>query len=152
MNNSSCFKDHNKKIALCLLLIRLTVGLVFLVWTFDKILAPEHAMKVFAGFYGIGISEHVAMGIGVLQLLFVIALITGFKKSITYLLALIFHAGSTLSAFAKYLMPLDNLLFFTAWPMLAALFTLYMLRDDDVLLCFQSKKKAQLTEMQDKSN
>lgn len=150
MNNSCCFKDHNKKIALCLLLIRLTVGLVFLVWTFDKILAPEHTIKVFSGFYGIAISEHVSMGIGVLQLFFVIALIIGYKKSITYLLAFIFHAGSTLASFAKYLTPLDNLLFFTAWPMLAALFTLYVLRDDDVFLCFQSKKKPQLTEMLDK--
>jgi hypothetical protein len=44
---------------------------------------------------------------------------------------LIFHAISTLASYRQYLAPFDNLLFFAAWPMLAACFTLYLLRDLD---------------------
>ena len=35
-----------------------------------------------------------------------------------------------------YLEPFDHLLFFAAWPMLAACFALYLLRDDDTLCVF----------------
>lgn len=138
--------NQDKKLALCLFLLRLGVGLVFLVWTFDKILVPEHATKVFAGFYGMAISDNIAIGIGVLQLFFVAAFLAGYKKGITYLAALVFHGASTFSAFSKYLAPLDNLLFFAAWPMLAACFTLYMMRDSDVLFCIKEKEKPALDE------
>jgi len=46
---------------------------------------------------------------------------------------LVLHAVSTLSSFKQYLAPFDgpNLLFFAAWPMLAACFALFILRDLD---------------------
>ncbi|GAM59117.1 membrane protein [Vibrio ishigakensis] len=52
------------------------------------------------------------------------------------------HAGSTLSSFGKYLDPFNNLLFFTAWPMLAACFVLYLLQDYDTLVLGKSRKPA----------
>jgi len=47
---------------------------------------------------------------------------------------LLLHGVSTLSSFHQYRFPFENktnLLFFAAWPMLAACFTLYYLRDLD---------------------
>jgi hypothetical protein len=44
---------------------------------------------------------------------------------------LLLHAVSTFSSYRQYLDPFNNLLFFAAWPMLAACFTLYTLRDLD---------------------
>jgi putative oxidoreductase len=43
---------------------------------------------------------------------------------------------STLASFGKYVAPFEphNLLFFAAWPMLAACIALYLLRDSDTLL------------------
>ena len=41
------------------------------------------------------------------------------------------HAGSTFSAYAQYYDVFNNLLFFAAWPMLAACAALYLLRDAD---------------------
>jgi hypothetical protein len=40
---------------------------------------------------------------------------------------------STFSSYKQYLAPFEgpNLLFFAAWPMLAACFTLFLLRDQD---------------------
>ena len=59
--------------------------------------------------------------------------VAGLLKTWTYGAILIFHGVSTLSAFAKYLQPFDNLLFFAAWPMLAACAALFLLRDYDTL-------------------
>ena len=60
-----------------------------------------------------------------------IGFLVGFQKRYTYGAVLLFHAVSTLSSYRQYLDPWSNLLFFAAWPMLAACFTLYLLRDLD---------------------
>lgn len=44
---------------------------------------------------------------------------------------LILYSVSTLSSDGQYMDPFNNLLFFAAWPMLAACFALYSLRDLD---------------------
>ncbi len=36
------------RLATCLLLIRLGIGLVFAVWTLDKFVNPDHAVRVAA--------------------------------------------------------------------------------------------------------
>ncbi len=59
-------------------------------------------------------------------------------KTWTYGAVLLFHAVSTLSSWQMYL-GFDNLLFFAAWPMLAACFTLFWLRDQDTLLTVGNK-------------
>jgi hypothetical protein len=48
----------------------------------------------------------------------------------------VLHALSTLAPFKLYLAPYEgpNILFFAAWPMLAACFALYYLRDQDTMM------------------
>jgi putative oxidoreductase len=53
------------------------------------------------------------------------------EKRISYGGVLILHSISTLSSYRQYLDPFNNLLFFAAWPMLAACVALYLLRDVD---------------------
>lgn len=43
-----------KQLPLALLLLRLGIFIVFLAWTPDKFVQPEHAARVFAAFYGLG--------------------------------------------------------------------------------------------------
>jgi hypothetical protein len=43
------------------------------------------------------------------------------------------HAVTTVVSWSAYLQPLENILFFSAWPMLAGLITLFLLRDEDRL-------------------
>lgn len=119
------------KLKLSLLSIRLTVGIVFLVWAIDKLFNAEHTVAVFQAFYGMSISPILAIMLGGVQLLFVICFILGFWKNATYLIVLVMHSISTIVSFSKYLDPLNNLLFFAAWPMLAAALTLYLLRNYD---------------------
>lgn len=62
-----------------------------------------------------------------------IGFLNGFQKRITYGLVLLMHTASTVISFPKYLAPFEsvNILFYAAWPMLAACFALYYLRDLD---------------------
>lgn len=126
--------NAEKRLSLSLLGIRLTVFLVMLMWTVDKFIRPEHAAGVFANFYALGgFGASVIVILGVLELLLLLAFVTGFARRFSYGAVLLLHAGSTLATWQQYLHPHEgaNLLFFTAWPMLAACLALYLLRDAD---------------------
>ena len=103
-------------------------------WTIDKLINPAHALKVYESFYYIaGLDVNVMYVIAAIELIILLKFVAGYKKKYTYGAVLVLHAVSTLSSFKKYLAPFDgpNLLFFAAWPMLAACFALFILRDLD---------------------
>ncbi|MEQ8971980.1 MAG: hypothetical protein RIE73_16490 [Coleofasciculus sp. C1-SOL-03] len=126
--------SSDNRIAIALLVLRISVFIVMLMWTLDKFVKPDHAAAVYQNFYLIsGLSNQIFYIIGAIQLIIILGFVAGFQKRWTYLLVLFFHAVSTFSSFRQYLAPFDNLLFFAAWPMLAACFTLYYLRDMDTL-------------------
>lgn len=129
-------KQTATKLSVSLFLLRITVALVMVVWALDKIMNPGHAGAVFSNFYGIEIGSAGLKAIGALQLAVIAAFVAGAFKTISYGLVLLMHAGSTLSSWRQYLEPFDNLLFFAAWPMLAACVALFLLRSDDVFLSF----------------
>ena len=119
------------RLATPLLTLRLGVFIVMLMWTLDKFVNPAHAGAVFENFYMIGgLGDTVFLAIGIVELAIVVAFVLGIKKTITYGIVLALHAVSTLSSWQQYL-GFDSLLFFAAWPMLAACYTLFMLRDLD---------------------
>ncbi|MGF1684609.1 hypothetical protein [Photobacterium minamisatsumaniensis] len=126
-------------LSISLLALRIGIFIVFLFWGLDKIVLTEHAIKVFSGFYGLNISPGVMISLGIAQILFLIAFVLGLWRNKTYLAILVLHLVSTLSAFGKYLDPFNNLLFFAAWPMLAACLALYLLRDYDTYTVKLSK-------------
>jgi len=117
-----------------LLALRLGVFIVMLMWTLDKFVNTAHAEKVFGAFYGLQITGTTMNILGALELVLVLAFVVGLFKRWTYGAVLILHGISTLSSYNQYLDPFSNLLFFAAWPMLAACLALYLLRDQDRLL------------------
>lgn len=124
------------RLPVSLLLLRLGVAVVMLAWSIDKLLRPEHAAGVFGAFYGMpGLGPTVFYVIGVVQLLVVLAFLAGAWRFWTYGAVLAMHTVSTLSSFRQYFAPFEgpNLLFFAAWPMLAACIALFLLRDLDNL-------------------
>lgn len=126
-----------KDVRFPLLFIRLSVALVMAVWVADKFLRPDHTAAVFDYFYFIpGLPPLAAYVIGAAQGVVVLAFLIGWRKRLSYGLVLAMHAVSTLSSFSLYLRPFEdtNILFFAAWPMLAAIAALYNLRDQDTLL------------------
>lgn len=124
--------ESEKRVALSLLLLRVGVFIVMFVWTLDKFVHPEHAAKVYGKFYLIqGLDPSIFSVIGAVELVIIVGFLIGFQKKWTYGIVLVLHAVSTLSAYQLYFSPFQNLLFFAAWPMLAACFALFYLRDMD---------------------
>lgn len=133
---------EQQRIATALLLLRLGVFIVIIMWTLDKFINPQHSSAVFENFYGVdGLSGTAFMFIGFLQLLVVLAFVAGFKKRYSYGIVLILHSISTLSSWQQYLDAFNNLLFFAAWPMLAACMALYLLRDLDTRWTIDDRQK-----------
>lgn len=122
---------EKSRIEWSLLLLRLGVFIVMFVWTLDKFINPEHSAKVLQNFYAISSEVYLITILGVVQMVFVLAFVAGIKKRLTYGIILLMHAGSTFSSWKQYAEPFDHLLFFAAWPMLAACVALYLLRDLD---------------------
>lgn len=112
--------------------LRIGVAIVMWMWTLDKMVNPSHAGAVFENFYMIAnVSSTALFAIALIQLVIVLAFTIGILKTWSYGLVLIMHAISTLSSYRQYLDPWDHLLFFAAWPMLAAIIALFLLRDYD---------------------
>jgi len=133
---------QTKRLKWSLFLLRVGVFIVMLMWTLDKFIHPAHSAKIFESFYGMaGWSNTVFLIIGILELLLILVFVIGGWKRLTYGLVLLIHSVSTLSAFSQYLDPFKHLLFFAAWPMLAACITLYLLRDEDNFLTIEKHMK-----------
>ena len=125
-----------RNLEISLLALRVSVAAVMLVWAVDKFVRPEHSSSVFAGFYGMpGVGEGLVLGLGVAQVLLVLAFLAGVARTWTYGAIGLLHAASTFVSWRQYLAPFEgaNILFFAAWPMLAACLTLFLLRDQDRL-------------------
>jgi len=104
-------------------------------WTIDKFVRPEHASGVFEKFYFLaGFGDAVMYVIGAIELIILVGFLLGIKKTFTYGFVLFIHGISTLSSFKQYFSPFEgaSLLFFAAWPMLAACYMLYRFRNEDV--------------------
>ncbi|MCH9690695.1 MAG: hypothetical protein K0U59_01340 [Gammaproteobacteria bacterium] len=134
-------KSSNSKLAFSLFLLRISTFFVLGMWTLDKFLNPQHGASIFERYYQIpGLSITIVYVIGTIQAVVILAFLVGFKKRLSYGLILLMHAVSTVSAWNKYLDPwvVPNLLFFAAFPMLAAIAALYLLRDEDTYLTVRS--------------
>lgn len=139
-NNTLNGGNLQKPLARSLLMLRLGVFIVMLMWTLDKFFNPAHTSKIFSGFYGIDwLTENLFIIVGILELLLILAFVVGLWRRWSYGGVLLIHTISTLSSYKQYMAPFDNLLFFAAWPMLAACLALYWLRDWDTLCSFPSR-------------
>ena len=135
---------RNYRLALALLALRVSVFIVMFMWTIDKFIRPEHAAAIYEKFYYItDLSNYVSYTIGIIEILFLIGFLFGKYKRFTYGFVLLIHGISTFSSFKQYLAPFEgvNLLFFAAWPMLAACFALYILREQDTLCAIKNDAK-----------
>jgi hypothetical protein len=133
---------NTNRLAISLMLLRVSVFIVMLIWTLDKFVRPEHAGVVYDKFYHIpGMGHTVLAVIAAVELLIILGFAAGYKKKWTYGAVLVLHAISTIMSYKQYLAPFEggNILFFAAWPMLAACYALYVLRDQDTMWVVDSQ-------------
>ncbi|MDY7021256.1 MAG: DoxX protein [Cyanobacteriota bacterium] len=123
------------KLLISLAIIRISVGLFFLIWSFEKILKPEIAQAVFSRFYFLEISPAFSVAIGILQTLIVLAFLAGVFKLWSYGAVLGMHTVSVLSTYQQLFNPYQppNHLFWAGVPTLGAIFALFILRNNDNL-------------------
>ena len=124
--------------AIPLLVLRLATGYFMILWAMEKLLKPESSVGIFSFFYGLEISTAVAIALGIVQCVIVAAFLVGFMRRVSYGLVLLMHAVSTLATwqhlvdpFGLYLLENPQHLFFASVPVLAGIWLLYVLRDQD---------------------
>ena len=129
--------NKTNTLGLTLFFTRIMVFIVMLVNTLDKFVRPVRTAKIFENYYGIrGLGDIDMFVIGICEFLLLIAFLVGFKKKIAYAAVFVVHCIATISYFAHYGTPFEdiNILYFAALPMVAACFTLFLLRDQDTIL------------------
>ena len=131
----------SRRLPVALLLLRLSLTLVFAAWALDKFVNPEHGAAVFQSFYGLGaVPPALVHTAGAVQVVLVAAFLFGVARTWTYGAVTLMHAVTTLVSWKAYL-DLENILFFSAWPMLAALVALWLLREEDELFSLSSTSR-----------
>ncbi len=125
-----------------LLFTRLSIFYFLLPWQLMRFMSPDSAKGIASKYYHVSnLPDSVGLAIGVFWMVLLIAFLTGFKKSISYLLVLILHAGAILLSIKHYIIFTDSLnqLFLAAIPVIGAMLLLYILREEDTLLSLQGK-------------
>ena len=125
--------QNDKLVPRALAVLRVTLAVFFLVWSFEKILHPETTQAIFDGFYGVTITSGISLAIGLVQTAFVLAFLAGVAKTVTYGGLLLMHAVTVLVTWQQIVTPYDgiNHLFAAAIPVLGALVALFLLRRRD---------------------
>jgi len=124
-----------RELPTALLVLRVGLGVFLLLWSIDKMVAPEQTVKIFQHFYKTPLPAGLAPAVGAVEAALSLALLAGLWKTWTYGAALVLHAISTLSTWQRLLAPFgENHLFIAAIPVLAAFVALFLLRREDTLL------------------
>ena len=134
--------SQQNRLQWALFLLRAGIFIVMFVWALDKFLTPEHAAHVYKTFYFIDdLGPLIMLAIGAIEMLIILAFLGGVWKRYTYGIVMLLHGVSTFSSWEFYTLKI-NLLFFAAWPMLAACIALYLLRDSDVKFTLRAKQNS----------
>jgi putative oxidoreductase len=127
--------------AFALLLVRLGFGLFLLAWGLNKIVEPEHAVRIFENYYALaGVGPRLSVVLGVFQVALALAILAGVYKTVTYGLGVLIHGASTLATLPHLVMPLaegSNILFMAGLPVLTAAIGLFLAREWDTMLSFE---------------
>lgn len=134
--------NTDKPLEISLLLIRVSVAAFFIVWSIGKIVAPGISQAVAESYYSSSISSTFSLFVGILQSIIVLLFLAGVLKTWTYGALLGMHATSILVSVNKLFNPYSapNYLFWAAIPTLAALITLFLLRERDQLLTLGQRR------------
>lgn len=125
---------QTRELPMALFILRIGLGVFLLLWSIDKMVAPEQTVKIFQHFYRTPLPTGLAPAVGAIEAAPSLALLAGLWKTWTYGAALALHAIATVSTWKQLLAPFgENHLFIAAIPVLAAFVTLFLLRREDTL-------------------
>lgn len=122
------------RLALPLLLLRLSLGLFFLQWGVEKFVVPGTTTAIFRNFYGLSVDGVLPSPLGGAQIAISLAFIAGVVPRVSYGLVMLLHFVTVIVTIPRLISPwnpVSNHFFIAGVPVLAAFVTLYLLRDDD---------------------
>lgn len=123
-----------------LLFLRVSIGLLMVLWGIDKLVNVEHGIAVSDGFYGGVFSAPVLLqAFGVLQILLGLGVILGLARRLLYPLLLLITGVSVLGVWKSIVDPWgwvlegSNVLFYPSLIIFAGSLVLWAFRDEDTL-------------------
>ncbi|RKQ71507.1 hypothetical protein DES40_0830 [Litorimonas taeanensis] len=131
-----------KSLKPALLLTRLSIFAFLLPWQLMRFTSPDSAKGIAKKYYSVSdMPEWLGLAIGVFWMTLLISFVLGLKKSVSYALVFILHAGAILVTIKHYIPGQEsyNQLFLAAIPAAAAMGLLYVLRREDTLLSLGGK-------------
>ncbi|AGK57134.1 hypothetical protein HYPDE_27273 [Hyphomicrobium denitrificans 1NES1] len=125
-----------RRAAIAVLIMRLTLGIFLLLWSVGKLVVPSSTVRIASHFYEIALPEAAPAFMGSAELALSLALLAGFARRPVYALAIVLHATSTLASWRQILDPFGiarpgDDLFLAGVPVLGAFIALYLLRGLD---------------------
>ena len=92
---------RSRELRVALLVLRVGLGVFLLLWSIDKMVAPEQTAKIFQFFYKTALPASFAPAVGALGAALSLAFLAGLWKTWTYGACLALHAISTLSTSSR---------------------------------------------------
>ncbi len=134
----------DRPLEISLAVMRLSMGVFFLIWASEKIFAPEIARRVAETFYFTSPSNEALLITGLAQVVLIGAFMAGLFRFWTYGALLLIHTMSVLTTWNRLIDPFTppNHLFWAGVPLIATLLALFLLRDRDNFLVFRMGRTA----------
>lgn len=122
-----------RQIAAGLLILRLTLGVFLLQWALEKFIVPTATVRIAQAFYGVALPLDIPLVLGGLELVLALALLAGLWRDLTYALALVVHAVTTIVSWRQLLDPwglaqVGGHLWIATTPVLGGFIALYLMR------------------------
>ncbi|MGH7569460.1 MAG: hypothetical protein ACREL9_10935 [Gemmatimonadales bacterium] len=134
-----------------LAVLRVSLGVFLLIWGIEKFVIPDVTVRIWSGFYGVGLAAALVPLVGAVETVLALAITVGIWRRATYGLGLLLHTVSVLSTWRQLLDPwglrsggAPNHLFLAGVPVLAAFVALYLLRDRDAWTLDERLRRSRL--------
>lgn len=121
-----------------LAVLRVSLGVFLLLWGVEKFVIPDVTVRIWSGFYGVGLAAALVPFVGALESALALAITVGLWRRVSYGLGLLLHAVSVLSSWRQLIDPWGlhsggspNHLFLAGVPVLAGFVALYLMRARD---------------------
>lgn len=141
LNPKGAYMLQKTGIAWGLFLLRLGLGLSWVLWSIDKIARPEASIESFSQFYHIEIGSAIIVILGGIQLVLSLLMTLGMYKTLTYGFGLLLQTLSCILIFSQIPSIFGEYhLYILKIPIVFSFLTLFLLRHMDSKLSLGKKK------------
>ena len=125
----------DKRSAVALLILRITLGYFLLLWSLEKLIVPSATIRIAQSFYGVQLPAWGSYALGIAELVLSLALLCGAYRTISYGLALAVHTITVIVSWRRLLDPMGllgaNHLWIATWPVWGGFIALFLMRHWD---------------------